>query len=155
LVPAAVSSKVKRQGRDADHWPLSRGEVKKVELYLHSPVRVHDVPPQYPVSNKCRNSNTEDLGMLLASISFPMFRRNVLPPSSGWNVNLTRNILFVFLFPSVVFDHKMEAVCSSKSSVSIYQTARRHIGVTYVRTLHSKLREKIKSNRLNNNFWGN
>jgi hypothetical protein len=32
------------QGREADHSPPSSAEVKEwVELYLHSPIRLHDV----------------------------------------------------------------------------------------------------------------
>jgi hypothetical protein len=37
-VPGALSLGVKRPGREADHSPPSRAEVKEcVELYLHSP----------------------------------------------------------------------------------------------------------------------
>jgi hypothetical protein len=41
-VPGALSLGVKRPGREADHSPPSSTEVKEcVELYLHSPVRLH------------------------------------------------------------------------------------------------------------------
>jgi hypothetical protein len=37
-VPGALSLEVKRPGREADHSPLSRAEVKEcVDLYLHTP----------------------------------------------------------------------------------------------------------------------
>jgi hypothetical protein len=42
-IPEAVSSGVKRQGREADHTPPSGAEVKNVELYLHSPVCLHNI----------------------------------------------------------------------------------------------------------------
>jgi hypothetical protein len=39
-----LSLGVKRQGREADHSPPSSAEVKEcVELYLHSPIRLHGV----------------------------------------------------------------------------------------------------------------
>jgi hypothetical protein len=35
---------VKRQGREADHSPPTSAEVKKnVDLYIHSPIRLHGV----------------------------------------------------------------------------------------------------------------
>jgi hypothetical protein len=41
-VPGAFSLGVKRPGREADHSPPSNAEVKEcVELYLHSPIRLH------------------------------------------------------------------------------------------------------------------
>jgi hypothetical protein len=41
-VPGALSLGVKRQGREADHSPPSSAEVKEcVDLYLHSPIRLH------------------------------------------------------------------------------------------------------------------
>jgi hypothetical protein len=41
-VPGALSLGVKRPGREADHSPSSSAEVKEcVELYLHSPIRLH------------------------------------------------------------------------------------------------------------------
>jgi hypothetical protein len=43
-VPGALSLGVKRPGREADHSPPSTAEVKEcVELYLHSPIRLHGV----------------------------------------------------------------------------------------------------------------
>jgi hypothetical protein len=41
-VPGALSLGVERRGREADHSPPSNAEVKEcVELYLHSPIRLH------------------------------------------------------------------------------------------------------------------
>jgi hypothetical protein len=38
MVPGALSLRVKRPGREADHSPSSSAEIKEgVELYLHSP----------------------------------------------------------------------------------------------------------------------
>jgi hypothetical protein len=43
-VPGALSLRVKRSGREADHSPPSSAEVKEcVELYIHSPIRLHGV----------------------------------------------------------------------------------------------------------------
>jgi hypothetical protein len=43
-VPGALSLGVKRPGREADHSLPSSAEVKEcVELYLHSPIRLHGV----------------------------------------------------------------------------------------------------------------
>jgi hypothetical protein len=43
-VPGALSLRVKRSGLEADHSPPSSDEVKEcVELYLHSPIRLHGV----------------------------------------------------------------------------------------------------------------
>jgi hypothetical protein len=43
-VKGALSLWVKRPGREADHSPPSSAEVKEcVELYLHSPLRLHGV----------------------------------------------------------------------------------------------------------------
>jgi hypothetical protein len=43
-VPGALSLGVKRPGCEADHSPPSSAEVKEcVELYLHSPIRLHGV----------------------------------------------------------------------------------------------------------------
>jgi hypothetical protein len=41
--PSAVSRGVKRSGRESDHSPTSSAEIKGVELYLHSPIRLHGV----------------------------------------------------------------------------------------------------------------
>jgi hypothetical protein len=42
--PGALSLGVKRPGREADHSPPTSAEVKEcVELYLHSPIRLHGV----------------------------------------------------------------------------------------------------------------
>jgi hypothetical protein len=44
LVPGALSLGLKRPRREADHSPPSSSEVKEwVELYLHSPIRLHGV----------------------------------------------------------------------------------------------------------------
>jgi hypothetical protein len=43
-VPKDFSLGVKRSGREADHSPPSSAEVSEcVELYLHSPIRLHSV----------------------------------------------------------------------------------------------------------------
>jgi hypothetical protein len=43
-VPGALSLGVKRVGREADHSPPSSAEIKEfVELYFHSPIRLHGV----------------------------------------------------------------------------------------------------------------
>jgi hypothetical protein len=43
-VQGALSLGIKRPEREADHSPPSSAEVKEcVELYLHSPIRLHDV----------------------------------------------------------------------------------------------------------------
>jgi hypothetical protein len=43
-VPGALSPGSKGSGREADHSPPSSAEVKEcVELYLHSPIRLHDL----------------------------------------------------------------------------------------------------------------
>jgi hypothetical protein len=43
-VPGDISLWVKREEREADHSPPSSTEVKEcVELYLHSPIRLHGV----------------------------------------------------------------------------------------------------------------
>jgi hypothetical protein len=43
-VRGALSLEVKWSGREADHSPPSSAEVKEcVELYLHSPMRLHGV----------------------------------------------------------------------------------------------------------------
>jgi hypothetical protein len=43
-VPGALSLGVKRPGSEADYSPPSSAEVKEwVELYLHSPIRLHGV----------------------------------------------------------------------------------------------------------------
>jgi len=40
--PASYPMGVKRPGREADHSPPSSAEVKKcVEVYVHSPIRLH------------------------------------------------------------------------------------------------------------------
>jgi hypothetical protein len=45
-VRGALSLEVKGPGREADHSPPSSAEVKEcVELYLHSPIRLHGVVP--------------------------------------------------------------------------------------------------------------
>jgi hypothetical protein len=38
-----LSLEVKRPGREADHSPPSSAEVECVELYFHSPIRLHGV----------------------------------------------------------------------------------------------------------------
>jgi hypothetical protein len=44
LVSGALPLGVKRPRREADHSPTSSAEVKeRVELYLHSPIRLHGV----------------------------------------------------------------------------------------------------------------
>jgi hypothetical protein len=43
-VPGVLSQEVKRQGRGADHSPPASVEVKKnVDLYIHSPIRLHGI----------------------------------------------------------------------------------------------------------------
>jgi hypothetical protein len=43
-ITGALSPGVKRQGREADHSPPTSAEVKKnVDLYIHSPIRLHSV----------------------------------------------------------------------------------------------------------------
>jgi hypothetical protein len=43
-VPGALSLGVKRPVREADHSPPASAEVKKnVDLYIHSPIRLHGV----------------------------------------------------------------------------------------------------------------
>jgi hypothetical protein len=42
-VPGALSLGVKRPEREDEHSPPSSAEVKCVELYLHSPIRLHGV----------------------------------------------------------------------------------------------------------------
>jgi hypothetical protein len=43
-LPVVLSLGIKRPGREADHSPPSSAEVKEwVELYLHSPIRLHGV----------------------------------------------------------------------------------------------------------------
>jgi hypothetical protein len=47
-VPGAPSLGIKRPGSEADHSPPSSAEVKEcVELYLHSPIRLHGVVLNY------------------------------------------------------------------------------------------------------------
>jgi hypothetical protein len=47
-LPGALSLGVKRPGREADYSPPSNAEVKEcVELYLHSPIRLHGVVLSY------------------------------------------------------------------------------------------------------------
>jgi hypothetical protein len=41
--PGALSPGVKRPGREADHSPPASAQVKKVDLYIHSPIRLHGV----------------------------------------------------------------------------------------------------------------
>jgi hypothetical protein len=42
-----LSLGVKRPGRESDHSPPSSAEVKEcVKLYLHSPIRLHDMVPK-------------------------------------------------------------------------------------------------------------
>jgi hypothetical protein len=44
VIPGALSLGVKRPEREAEHSPLSSTEVKEcIELYLHSPIRLHGV----------------------------------------------------------------------------------------------------------------
>jgi hypothetical protein len=43
-VPGALSPRIKRPGREADHSPPDSADVKKnVDLYIHSPIRLHGV----------------------------------------------------------------------------------------------------------------
>jgi hypothetical protein len=43
-VPRTLSPRVKRPGREADHSPPTSAEVKKnMDLYIHSPIRLHGV----------------------------------------------------------------------------------------------------------------
>jgi hypothetical protein len=43
-VPGALPLGVKSPGREADHSPPSNGEVKeRMELHLHSPIRLHGI----------------------------------------------------------------------------------------------------------------
>jgi hypothetical protein len=43
-IPGALLPLVKRQGRETNHSPQTTAEVKKnVDLYIHSPVRLHGV----------------------------------------------------------------------------------------------------------------
>jgi hypothetical protein len=42
-VPGVLSPGVKQPGHEADHSPPTSAEVKNVELYLHSPIHLHDV----------------------------------------------------------------------------------------------------------------
>jgi hypothetical protein len=70
-VPGALSLRVKRLGREADHSPPSSVEIKeRVELYLPSPIRLHGVALSYKkrstgttlpscISTECQKSNTE------------------------------------------------------------------------------------------------
>jgi hypothetical protein len=41
--PGALSQWAKRPRLQDDHSPPCRAEVKSVDLYLHSPIRLHDV----------------------------------------------------------------------------------------------------------------
>jgi len=43
LLPVSLSTGVMRPGSEGDHSPPSRAQVKTVELYLHSPIRLHVV----------------------------------------------------------------------------------------------------------------
>jgi hypothetical protein len=44
LIPGALSPGVKRPSREVDHSPPTSAEVKKnVNLYIHSPIRLHGV----------------------------------------------------------------------------------------------------------------
>jgi hypothetical protein len=43
-VPGALSSGIRRPGCEADHWPPTSAEVKKnVDLYIYSPILLHDI----------------------------------------------------------------------------------------------------------------
>jgi hypothetical protein len=43
-ITVAFSLEIKRQGSEADHSPPSSAEVEEcVEIYLHSPIRLHGV----------------------------------------------------------------------------------------------------------------
>jgi hypothetical protein len=47
-VPGALSPRVKRPGREAEHSPpASAAEVKKMCIYIHSPIRLHGVVLNY------------------------------------------------------------------------------------------------------------
>jgi hypothetical protein len=42
-VHGAVSPRIKRPGRDANHSSQARAEVKNVNLYIHSPMVLHGI----------------------------------------------------------------------------------------------------------------
>jgi hypothetical protein len=53
-VPGALSLEIKRPGRETDHSPPSGAKVKEcVELYLHSPIRLHGVVLAYAQEQLC------------------------------------------------------------------------------------------------------
>jgi hypothetical protein len=56
-VPSALSLGVKRPGREADHSPPSSAEVKGVELYLHSPIRLYGAVLSYLTGFNRNRSN--------------------------------------------------------------------------------------------------
>jgi hypothetical protein len=43
----ALSQRVKRPGREADHTPPTSAEVKNVDLYIRSPIRLHGIVLNY------------------------------------------------------------------------------------------------------------
>jgi hypothetical protein len=47
-VPGVLSLGVNRPGREADHPPPSSAEDECVELYFHSPIRLHDTGTNLP-----------------------------------------------------------------------------------------------------------
>jgi hypothetical protein len=42
-VPGALCPGVKRPRREADHSPPTSAKVKKTDLYIHSPIRLHGI----------------------------------------------------------------------------------------------------------------
>jgi hypothetical protein len=78
--------------------------------------------------------------------SEPTFRRNMLPPSAG-SKNKPRALLATSItlisFLAYSFTLKMEAACSSETSVDTQRTTRRYIPED--RTLHNHRYENLKS----------
>jgi hypothetical protein len=63
-VPGVLSLGVKRPGREADHSPPSSAEVKEcVELYLHSPIRLHGVVLRWAQGPYLTLPHTEQVGV--------------------------------------------------------------------------------------------
>jgi hypothetical protein len=72
-VPGALSLGVRQVAREADHSPPSSVEVKEwVELYLHSPIRLHGVVLY--LSDIISSFHTVDLMWLLAYKRCDIFR---------------------------------------------------------------------------------
>jgi hypothetical protein len=42
-IPGALSLGVKWLGHEADHSPPTNAEIKKMDLYIHSPIHLHDI----------------------------------------------------------------------------------------------------------------